>query len=136
MPRAPVTTYSMHGGAGGIMSIGLMREVSFDFMERCTKSLYSTGACELGGGHEITFESSFCFWVRLQQTHAAGCHVNDGMASEGTAQHTRSACKAWSVLAVARPAERDDPAAAPGGGRKGDGIAGDVLAEDNLRINK
>lgn len=27
MPRAPITTYSMHGGAGGIMSIGLMRKV-------------------------------------------------------------------------------------------------------------
>ena len=43
MPRAPQTVYSMHGGAGGIMSIGLMRSVSFEFMERCIKSLYSTG---------------------------------------------------------------------------------------------
>ena len=34
----------MHGGAGGIMSVGLLRAVSFDFMEMCIKSLYSTGA--------------------------------------------------------------------------------------------
>ena len=33
----------MHGGAGGIMSVGLLRAVSFDFMEMCVKSLYSTG---------------------------------------------------------------------------------------------
>lgn len=44
IPRAPVSTFSMHGGAGGIMSIGLLRAVSFDFMEMCVKSLYSTGA--------------------------------------------------------------------------------------------
>ena len=43
IPRAPVSTFSMHGGAGGIMSVGLMRAVSFDFMEMCVKSLYSTG---------------------------------------------------------------------------------------------
>lgn len=43
MPRAPVTTYSMHGGAGGILSVGLLKSVTFDFMEKCTKSLYSTG---------------------------------------------------------------------------------------------
>jgi hypothetical protein len=43
MPRHPANTYSMHGGAGGIMSIGLMRRLSLDFMERCTKSIYSTG---------------------------------------------------------------------------------------------
>lgn len=38
----------MHGGAGGIMSVGLMRAVSFDFMEMCVKSLYSTGRLLLG----------------------------------------------------------------------------------------
>ncbi|KAK9816820.1 hypothetical protein WJX72_005362 [[Myrmecia] bisecta] len=43
IPRAPIATFSMHGGAGGIMSIGLMRAVPFDFMEKCIKSLYSTG---------------------------------------------------------------------------------------------
>lgn len=44
IPRAPIATYSMHGGAGGIMSIGMMRAVSLDFMEKCIRSLYSTGA--------------------------------------------------------------------------------------------
>ena len=43
IPRAPVATYSMHGGAGGIMSVGLLRAVSLQFMEMCIKSLYSTG---------------------------------------------------------------------------------------------
>lgn len=60
MPRAPFTVYSMHGGAGGIMSIGLMRSVSFDWMEKCTKSLYSTGGdafisiCLWQAGYAIT----------------------------------------------------------------------------------
>ena len=44
MPKAPVATYSMHGGAGGIMSIGMMRAVTLDYMEKCVKSLYSTGS--------------------------------------------------------------------------------------------
>ena len=43
IPRAPVATYSMHGGAGGIMSIGLLRAVSLNYMDMCIKSLYSTG---------------------------------------------------------------------------------------------
>ena len=43
IPRAPVATYSMHGGAGGIMSVGLLRAVSLNFMDMCIKSLYSTG---------------------------------------------------------------------------------------------
>lgn len=57
IPRAPVSTFSMHGGAGGIMSVGLMRSVSFDFMEMCVKSLYSTGTdhpC-----HKLTSKSSW-----------------------------------------------------------------------------
>lgn len=43
VPKAPMSTYSMHGGAGGIISIGMLREVSLDYMEKCVKSLYSTG---------------------------------------------------------------------------------------------
>ena len=43
IPRAPVATYSMHGGAGGIMSVGLLRAVSLNYMDMCIKSLYSTG---------------------------------------------------------------------------------------------
>lgn len=38
-----MSTYSMHGGAGGIISIGMLRAVSLDYMEKCVKSLYSTG---------------------------------------------------------------------------------------------
>ena len=45
VPKAPMSTYSMHGGAGGIISIGMLRAVSLDYMEKCIKSLYSTGIC-------------------------------------------------------------------------------------------
>ena len=38
-----MSTYSMHGGAGGIVSVGMLRAVSLDYMEKCVKSLYSTG---------------------------------------------------------------------------------------------
>eukprot|EP00891_Asterochloris_glomerata_P009889 jgi/Astpho2/9889/fgenesh1_pg.00152_%23_12_t len=60
MPKAPVATYSMHGGAGGIMSIGMMRAVTLDYMEKCVKSLYSTGGdafisiCTWQAGYAIT----------------------------------------------------------------------------------
>lgn len=47
VPKAPMSTYSMHGGAGGIISIGMLREVSLDYMEKCVKSLYSTGQSPL-----------------------------------------------------------------------------------------
>jgi len=59
IPRAPVSTFSMHGGAGGIMSVGLLRAVSFDFMEMCVKSLYSTG--EMHPFHCLpTIKSLYC----------------------------------------------------------------------------
>ena len=47
VPKAPLSTYSMHGGAGGIISIGMLRAVSLDYMEKCVKSLYSTGTVQL-----------------------------------------------------------------------------------------
>jgi len=43
MPRLPYHMYSMHGGAGALMSIGLMRRVSWDFVEPCVLKTYSTG---------------------------------------------------------------------------------------------
>lgn len=58
IPRAPVSTFSMHGGAGGIMSVGLMRAVSFDFMEMCVKSLYSTGKLYCPSGHHLMMQVS------------------------------------------------------------------------------
>ena len=47
VPKAPLSTYSMHGGAGGIISIGMLRAVTLDYMEKCVKSLYSTGGLRL-----------------------------------------------------------------------------------------
>ena len=71
IPRAPVSTFSMHGGAGGIMSVGLLRAVSFDFMEMCVKSLYSTGAhlaCPCIGGAPPTL-------MALVRGHDMAAHV-------------------------------------------------------------
>ena len=45
MPRLPYHMYSMHGGAGALMSIGLMRKVGWDFAEPCVLKTFSTGAC-------------------------------------------------------------------------------------------
>ena len=43
MPRLPYHMYSMHGGAGALMSIGLMRKVKWDFVEPCVLRTFSTG---------------------------------------------------------------------------------------------
>ena len=45
MPRLPHHMYSMHGGAGALMSIGLMRKVGWDVAEPCVLKTFSTGAC-------------------------------------------------------------------------------------------
>ncbi len=51
MPRVPRTTYSMHGGAGAVISVGLLRQISLNWMEGCVQSLTSTGMgwCGWGG---------------------------------------------------------------------------------------
>lgn len=60
VPKAPMSTYSMHGGAGGIISVGMLRAVSLDYMEKCVKSLYSTGGdafisiCTWQAGYAMT----------------------------------------------------------------------------------
>eukprot|EP00887_Chlorella_sp_A99_P003186 scaffold9.g3186.t1 len=77
-PRHPWLTYSMHGGAGGIMSVGLMRRVSFEFMEACTKSLYSTGGdsfitiCLWQAGYAMTDPGKGLFEPSLQARGARG----------------------------------------------------------------
>lgn len=43
MPRVPVKTYSMHGGAGAILSAGLLQALSFEAFEDCVLSTYTTG---------------------------------------------------------------------------------------------
>ncbi len=35
----------MHGGAGGLISVGLMNKLPWDYMEQCVRSLFSTGRC-------------------------------------------------------------------------------------------
>lgn len=36
-------TYSMHGGAGALISVGLLRKVDFKVMERCVLGEWNTG---------------------------------------------------------------------------------------------
>ncbi|KAK9836092.1 hypothetical protein WJX81_000611 [Elliptochloris bilobata] len=43
MPRVPVATYSMHGGAGALLSVGLLRAIDFEAFEDCVLTTYSTG---------------------------------------------------------------------------------------------
>lgn len=72
MPRFPNNTYSMHGGAGGIMSMGLMRRVDLSFMERCVHSLHSTGGdafisiCLWQAGYGFTDPGGSLFDSKLQ----------------------------------------------------------------------
>lgn len=40
-------TYSMHGGAGALISVGLLKKVSLEFMEDCVLGEWSTGAALL-----------------------------------------------------------------------------------------
>lgn len=44
MPKVPYTTYSMHGGAGALISVGLLRQIPLTWVEGCLRSLVSTGA--------------------------------------------------------------------------------------------
>ena len=43
VPRVPVRTYSMHGGAGALLSIGLFKAIPFQQFEDCVTTTYSTG---------------------------------------------------------------------------------------------
>ncbi len=43
MSRVPARTFSMHGGAGALISVGLLRSVSYDHMHRCVHGAYSSG---------------------------------------------------------------------------------------------
>ncbi len=43
MPRIPYHMYSLHGGAGALMSIGLMKRIKWEDFEACVLSLRSTG---------------------------------------------------------------------------------------------
>ncbi|BDA47330.1 hypothetical protein COCOBI_10-1760 [Coccomyxa sp. Obi] len=43
VPRVPARTYSMHGGAGALISVGMFRKVSYDHMHRCVQGAYSSG---------------------------------------------------------------------------------------------
>ena len=43
IPRVPIATYSMHGGAGALLSVGLLRAIDFAAFEDCVLTTYSTG---------------------------------------------------------------------------------------------
>ena len=42
-PRVPAKTYSVHGGAGALISVGLLRRVPYEHMHRCIQEAYSSG---------------------------------------------------------------------------------------------
>ena len=75
IPRVPVATYSMHGGAGALLSVGLLRAIDFAAFEDCVLTTYSTG-----GDAFI----SICLWqVRTCITpHArASCALPQSLAA-------------------------------------------------------
>ena len=41
--RVPARTYSMHGGAGALISVGLLRQVPYEHMHKCIQEAYSSG---------------------------------------------------------------------------------------------
>lgn len=43
MCRVPARTYSMHGGAGALISIGLFRQVPYEDVHKCIQQAYSSG---------------------------------------------------------------------------------------------
>ena len=60
MPRVPTHTLSMHGGAGAILSVGLLRRVPLEWFEDCVSTTYTTGGDAL---------ISICLW----QVWGAAC---------------------------------------------------------------
>ena len=74
---SPGITYSMHGGAGAILSVGLLQIISLDFMESCISSLHSmgtgaekSGAWPLAASLHGCSSQSLLRWMKriLQQT--------------------------------------------------------------------
>ncbi|DBA89858.1 TPA: hypothetical protein ACH3X2_004716 [Trebouxia sp. C0005] len=67
VPRHGSRTYSMHGGAGTIISIGLLRKISFEWMETCLWQEQAPGgdallmACLWKAGYAIT-DPGFSFY--------------------------------------------------------------------------
>ena len=71
MPRLPYHMYSMHGGAGALMSVGLMRKVGWDIMEPCVLKTLSTGACPI----HLFFKVHAPFTSSSRCTPHSSCHV-------------------------------------------------------------
>ena len=64
----------MHGGAGAVLSIGLMKAIPFEAFEDCVHNTYSTG------GDAII---SICLWeVRLPCTSSPAVHHAPETSSE------------------------------------------------------
>ena len=49
MPRVPFRSYSFHGGAGAIISVGLLQRVDAGELEKCVKGLKAPGGHPLAG---------------------------------------------------------------------------------------
>lgn len=53
MPTDPIRGYGMHGGAGAILSVGLLRALNLEAFEECVLTLYTTGGDAM---------HSICLW--------------------------------------------------------------------------
>lgn len=71
IPRHPQRTYSMHGGSGALISVGLLRRVGLQTVEDCIKGDISTGAycvCRLSRMMVWHFQCHAC----ATHTHPTG----------------------------------------------------------------
>ena len=64
--RSPAHTYSMHGGAGALISVGLLRKVSWEAISRCVNNQWSSG--KLGSASES-------IWANIIPHQALGSSI-------------------------------------------------------------
>ncbi len=71
MPKAPAMTYSMHGGAGALVSVGMLGNITWEWIHDCVTRSYSTGAwC----GGVLWWCEMFAFSTeRCIKTHTPAC---------------------------------------------------------------
>lgn len=56
MPRVPFRSYSFHGGAGAIISAGLLQRVDAGELEKCVKGLKAPGGHPYGAAEVVRWE--------------------------------------------------------------------------------
>ncbi len=82
MPRTPTHTFSMHGGAGAILSVGLMRQIPRAWFEDCVTTTYTTGGDAM---------ISICLWEVRHLANLADLRLNEDFI-------TAKPRKAWTAV--------------------------------------